>query len=512
MMIRIDLKSTANGDADRRAAAIILGFLAGRLIFASLLGPGIDESYSLAQARNLSLSYFDHPPLHQWIAHFSALALGEGVTARMPFVVLFAATGWIAYRMARDLFGARAALIALFSLNVAPFFFASAGSWVVPDGPLLFGLAIASWALARLFFLTPPDHPGVWRAWLIAGVGLGLAGLSKYSAVLTVAGLAAFVFLQPKQRRWLGRPEPYVAALVALAITAPVFLWNAEHGWASLQFQSARGSPEGVLKPVQVLAIALGEVAYLSPWIFAPLAAGLVAAWRHRSDERRLFLLSLALPPIVLFTITPLWGARGLPHWTMPGWFFAFPLMGAWLDGRAIDRGALRRWALMSSALLASIAAVVVVQASTGWPMDLAPSVSGVADPTLEALDWRALRNAPGLDPRPAFVISTKWSDAGKIALALGPDVPVFVISADPRGWAYANGGRTLLGRDGVLIARAVDLQAALSASAPCFQTVGEPQFSTLTRHGHREIELALVPVKGLTQELPLTYPGPSHR
>jgi hypothetical protein len=167
---------------------------------------------------------------------------------------------------------------------------------------------------------------------------------------------------------------------------------------------------------------------------------------------------------------------------------------------------------LISSALLASIAAVVVVQASTGWPMDVAPSVSGVADPTLEALDWRGLRNAPGLDPRPAFVISTKWSDAGKIALALGPDVPVFVISGDPRGWTYAKGGQTLLGRDGVLIARAADLQAALSASAPCFQTLGEPQFSTLTRHGRREIELALVPVKGLTQELPLTYPGPSHR
>jgi len=124
-------------DADRLAAAIVAGFLIARLIFAYLLGPGIDESYTLAIARNLSLSYFDHPPLHQWIAHFAALTLGEGVATRLPFIVLFAASGWILYRLTRDLFGPRAATIALFSLNVAPFFFASAGTWVVPDGPLL---------------------------------------------------------------------------------------------------------------------------------------------------------------------------------------------------------------------------------------------------------------------------------------------------------------------------------------------------------------------------------------
>jgi 4-amino-4-deoxy-L-arabinose transferase-like glycosyltransferase len=243
MQTGIDRAFGPTEDSNRLAAAIIAGFLVARLLFAFLLGPGIDESYTLAIARNLSLSYFDHPPLHQWIAHFAVLALGEGVAARLPFIVLFAATGWILYRLTRDLFGPRAATIALFSLNVAPFFFASAGTWVVPDGPLLLGLAIAAWALSRLFFLTSPDRSPVWGLWLLAGVGLGLAGLSKYSAVLSVAGLAAFVLMAPKQRRWLGHPAPYVAAAVALAMTAPVFIWNAQHGWASFQFQGARGTP-----------------------------------------------------------------------------------------------------------------------------------------------------------------------------------------------------------------------------------------------------------------------------
>src|SRR5271166_392399 len=135
-------------ESDRSALAIIVGFLVARIVFAYALGLGIDESYTLAISRTLSLSYFDHPPLHQWIAHFAARGLGEGFGARLPFIALFAATGWVSYRMTRDLFGARAALIALFAFNVTPFFFASAGTWIVPDGPLLFGLCVAVWALA----------------------------------------------------------------------------------------------------------------------------------------------------------------------------------------------------------------------------------------------------------------------------------------------------------------------------------------------------------------------------
>ena len=95
---------------DRHALVIVFGFLVARLIFALTLGPGVDESYTLAISRTLSLSYFDHPPLHQWIVHFAAEALGERFGARLPFILLFAATGWIYYRMTVGLFGARAAI------------------------------------------------------------------------------------------------------------------------------------------------------------------------------------------------------------------------------------------------------------------------------------------------------------------------------------------------------------------------------------------------------------------
>src|ERR1700730_9917207 len=184
---------------NRFALAMCAGFAIARLLFALTIGLGIDESYTIAISRRLSLSYFDHPPLHLWIAHFAAPGVRENVAVRAPFIALFSATGWIYYRYDCGLFGPRAALIALFALNVTPFFFASAGSWIVPDGPLLFGLAIAGHAAARLFFQDAVDEALAWRLWLLIGVGLGLAGLSKYSATLTAGGLGAFVVLSPKQ-------------------------------------------------------------------------------------------------------------------------------------------------------------------------------------------------------------------------------------------------------------------------------------------------------------------------
>ena len=201
--------------ANRRAAAIVLAFLAARLAFAFAFGFGVDEAYTLPISRHLSLSYFDHPPLHQWITHFAGLASGEGLGARLPFVALFAATGWLLYRLTSELFGPRAGLVALFGLNATPFFFASAGTWIMPDGPLLFGLALAAWALSRLFFDPGADERRVWRLWLLAGLGFGLAGLSKYIGALAPLGLLAFLVISPSERRWFRHPAPYVAAMLA---------------------------------------------------------------------------------------------------------------------------------------------------------------------------------------------------------------------------------------------------------------------------------------------------------
>ncbi len=488
------------------ALALIVAFALARLALAATLGPGYDEAYTIVVARRLDLSYFDHPPLHQWIAHYAALAFGEGAATRLPFIALFAATGWLAFALTRRLFDARAGLVALVALNVSPFFLVSAGGWVVPDGPLLFALAGAALTLAKLFFDAPSPR-AAWGLWLAAGLWLGLAGLSKYSAALFVVGLVAFVALSPRQRRWFAHPAPYLAALLALAMISPVIVWNWRHGWVSLTFQGERGAMAGAWRPAQVGAMLLGQIAYLTPWIFVPLAGALVAGARKAmQDERRLFLVCLALPPIVVFTLTPLWGARGLPHWPMPGWFFAFPLMGAWLGEPWAARWDIKRWAIVCAGLTGAIAVLVVSQAATGWLGRLVPLGAGAVDPTLETLDWGALRAAPALQDA-AFVVATKWMEGGKIALALGPRTPLFVFSDDPRGMAFLDDAARFVGRDGVVVVPESRLDRTLTQLRPYFSRFDPPQSFALRRAGRDEIALALVGAHGLTRAFPVPYP-----
>lgn len=122
------------------------------------------------------------------------------------------------------------------------------------------------------------------------------------------------------------------------------------------------------------------------------------------------------------------------------------------------------------------------------------------------------MRKAPIFDQPPRFVIATKWSDAGKIALALGPQTPVFVLSNDPRGWAFLDESASFVGRSGVIVTRAADLESALRAAEPYFAALGQPQFQTLGRGGRAEVSLALIPAGGLTRRLPMSYPGAAGR
>ena len=336
----------------RSAVAILVAFTLARVGFALTLGLGVDEAYTLVVSRPLQLSYFDHPPLHQWIAHYSALVLGEGALARLPFVALFAFSSWLLFVLARRLYGAKAGLIALVALNATPFFFASAGSWIVPDGALVAALLGAAIFIARIALVEegPPaaTRPAPLSDWLSLGLCFGLAGLSKYSALLSALGAAVFLLTQPKSRADFGTPKPYLAALVALVVAAPVLLWNAENHWVSFAFQGGRGVPSGRIHFDRVLAMAGGQLAYLTPWIGAGLIGAFVVRGRSGFSAADRLCLALALPAIIVFTLVPLWGARGLPHWPMPGWLFLYPMLGGWLSGpwpgpRRLRVGASRR-------------------------------------------------------------------------------------------------------------------------------------------------------------------------
>src|SRR5262249_39540189 len=136
------------------ALAVIAIATVLRLVVAVLLPVGEDEAYAIGIARQWSLSYYDHPPLHFWlVGGWAKLWDSEALwLLRPPFVALGAVSSWLVFVLGRRLFGDAAGLWALVLFNVAPVYGVAHGTMVLPDGPLLAASLGVAVMLARIVF------------------------------------------------------------------------------------------------------------------------------------------------------------------------------------------------------------------------------------------------------------------------------------------------------------------------------------------------------------------------
>jgi Dolichyl-phosphate-mannose-protein mannosyltransferase len=434
---------------------LIFATFFARLVFASALGLGVDESYMVAAGRKLQLSYFDHPPLAWWMAWAAAHLAGSenALVVRLPFIALFGVTTLLMYRLSSALFGPAAGLWAAVLLNLAPVFGISDATWVLPDGPLLAALlGGADCVVAAL----QGSRRTAWGWWLGAGVCGGLALCSKYSAVLPMIGFIVFLLTEPTGRRWLTMPHPYVAGLVAAIIFLPIVVWNAEHGWVSFLFQGGR--IDGAFRPFGPIATLGGEAAFLLPWIWAPLiVCGLTAVRRGPSDRKGWLLVCLAAPAIAVFAVAALWG-NVLYHWAAPGYLMLLPLLGDavaryWQQSRLV-----RLWLLGTAAFVAFGTAVLASEVRFNWLPAVIGDFPDGKDPSLEVVDWTSLRQdlaGRGLLYKPGLVVAAlRWSDAGKIDYALEGRVPVICLGPDAHQYELIARRDDYAGSDVLIVGR----------------------------------------------------------
>ena len=480
-----------------RVAAFLAASFALRLIGVFATGYCDDEAYVVAISRAPALSYFDHPPLHQWMLWVWTRMFGEGHAARLPFFACTLATTFGLWGLTRRLFGATAAWWAAFAFSASAYFLIYPDGYIMPDAPLFAALTFGVWAVAEILYGPPGRETPLWLA---AGVAFGLAGLAKYSAIFAPLGLLGYFATSPAARARLGDVRPYLAAAVALALLTPVFVWNARHGWVSFAFQSGRATHGLDVSPralAEILAALGAQLAAMTPWIALPLVAGLARAFRAGPDSPERFTLWLALPPLVAFTLLPLGGAAPIAHWFNSGWLFAFPLAGAWLAGRG--PAFQRRFFALAAALAGVVFAGFLAAVTGGLPL--------AHDPTRQMFDWPAAPLRAAFAKTGArFVLVESWRVGGRVGVALGPEVPVCALGGDPRGFAFACDARNHLGEN-ALIVRDADKSKGADGAAD-FAHVEPLDEIAFGRSGSVEWRLALQAGRDLQRAPPLPY-GP---
>lgn len=321
---------------------LALGLLI-HLGFGALLTLSVDEAHYVLYAAKPDWSYFDHPPLVGWV-QWPLVALGapDSVIRLVPQLLWLAAcllARELAMRVydrntrsketacvSRDTVGLWAVALVL----LAPVMHVLAVG-LLPDS-LLMVLVLS------LMFVTltlSETKSRAWSSWLALGVLLGLAGLSKYTAVLPALAVIVTLLIS-RGLPVLLTPGPWIAAAVALFMISPVLYWNALHEWISFVYQLKHGSG-GAWHARRLAAFVGVQLVAYGPL----LILGAYLATREIIKDKQWVSGGLLLFFFIPFLVTGMMSGGGgsLPHWTAPAWlaitpFAANALAERWADGR----------------------------------------------------------------------------------------------------------------------------------------------------------------------------------
>jgi len=282
-----------------------------RVIGSALFPLSGDEAYYWDCSRHLDWSYFDQPPLVIW--------------AMIPFRALLGETA-LAVR-ARLGGSYRETLWAYILLQIMPIYLL-ASSYASTDVAMVTAYVGATWAAIAI-------GQGERRAWWGFGIACGLGFLAKFPVVIVAVALIP-ALRQKEVRADLRTPVPWLAALVSLLLTAPVWIWGSQHNWDNLLFQftgrhsgmgesgrgvsnflSLVGSDWDLLGgPKHLLEFIGANMGFASPFLFMAI---LMALWysRGRKEIGWSVYRVATLTPLVFWSLLALKQRVGA-HWGAP--------------------------------------------------------------------------------------------------------------------------------------------------------------------------------------------------
>lgn len=397
----------------RLAQAAFATLLLLRLWLSAMAPPVGDEAYYWIWGQKLGWSYLDHPPLHAWLLGGMSVLGWNIFSLRALTWVTLGGSLWIFYLWARRLkpedpgawWWPSAALYL-----ATPLFFTM--TWLAFHDHLLIFLSLAS---AHCFLLFAEhweaDRRGI--GWLYAGaVLLGLAVLTKYNAVLLGIGIAVFLIVnRPTRSAWLS-PHLYLAALLAVALQAPVIWWNATEGFASVNFHLAErwGRPLTQLHPNNVLTFLALALIFVGPFFFPALARMLRQPLGQAFGERAraLALSVLAVSTLALLTLSLF--VEVYFYWNIVAFLLLMPLAAGWMR---------RRWLMVAHVVFGLVFAALSVVNFTVVPVF---RLAGIPDWTTESIyGWPEVATrvtALEQEHEVGFIAAARYTTAAQLGFA----------------------------------------------------------------------------------------------
>lgn len=292
--------------------AALLITLVVKLALAAIIPVTADEAYYIGWGNRLALGYYEHPPMIGWMLYFLR-RIGHGILLmRLPAVLwsTLVAIGIHALlkRRDRDKGALAATLFVVSPISVV-------GVFITTDIPLI----LFSYASAACLFLALEGNRRFY--YLLSGVFLGLAFLSKYFAALL--GLSYLVYFAIS-RRWRELAPGFLVLLAAsLPFVSLNIYWNYTHCWDNVLFNLVTRNRDAALSAEKFLTY-LGCAAYLiTPPILVYLIKRRDQLVRQVSGDRLGIFAIAWLIPLAIFAVLATVKDIGL-HWPLSFYPFLF--------------------------------------------------------------------------------------------------------------------------------------------------------------------------------------------
>lgn len=230
-------------------------------------------------AQSLELGYHKHPPLPSWALGLVIRSFGPSIYwAYVLATLCLLGTALFTWLIARELVGHRVAAAAclLWGLNMT---FSQRVQLYNHNTVLVLFFAATVWCAMRA--TRAQRTAPLW--WLATGLAAGAATLSKYQALVPLAGLLLALVGSGRLKTPAQRGGLLLAVIVMLALCTPHAVWVVRHDFSTLRYASEAIESAG---PRQRIGFVVSFVAnQIRLWSPALLAIALCWGWQRLSPR-----------------------------------------------------------------------------------------------------------------------------------------------------------------------------------------------------------------------------------
>ena len=401
-----------------------------------------DEAYYAMYARHLSWGYIDHGPVVAFVIWIFTQFSESSFTVRLGSVLLMTLLPYLLYIYVRKYINTTSALVVSLLVS-ANLLFHTNSIIITPDVPLAF-FSITSILFYYIAYFKNENFI------YLGGMMLGLAILSKVSALFPAIGIVLFPIIIKEKRYWLKNIHYYGSFLLSFALFIPFVVWNFQNDMAFVRYQGSHIAQRGGFN--HFIELWLGVALLIGPLYFyysilKPITN--LKNWKILNNEKKYFTL-VTVVPLFYFVAHSLFSRFEL-NWVAPVFFGGLFLLGVELDSlKKVSKA-------FAIQIIYSLALISLIMIQTFYPI---LPLKGKSDPTNRYFMYNNLiEDTKNLlidneDLNGLRIVSNEFQIPSMINFYLNPKMEAICLSIDYHETLYSflYEQESLLGKDFIYI------------------------------------------------------------